>query len=337
MANLFKKAAVFTDLHVGLKSNSIQHNNDCVNFVDWFIEKAKLENCETCFFLGDWHHHRASINIQSLAVSIKLLEKLNQNFNKIYFIPGNHDLYYRDKRDIHSVEWAKHLPNIQIINDFYKEGDVTISPWLVQEDYKKLKKYNSTYLFGHLELPYFYMNAMVEMPDHGEINENHLTQFDKVFSGHFHKRQSRKNIWYIGNAFPHNYADAGDDARGMMVLEWGKEPIFHSWPNQPLFRVYKLSEVLDNPKGLLLPDSHVRVHLDIDISYEEANFLRETFIPDHKLREMTLIPMKVEGAEQQGQDGLIFESVDQIIIEQINNIESKTFDKKILLEIYNNL
>lgn len=337
MANLFKKAAVFTDLHVGLKSNSIQHNNDCVNFVDWFIQKAKLENCETCFFLGDWHHHRASINIQSLAVSIKLLEKLNQNFNKIYFIPGNHDLYYRDKRDIHSVEWAKHLPNIQIINDFYKEGDVTISPWLVQEDYKKLKKYNSTYLFGHLELPYFYMNAMVEMPDHGEINENHLTQFDKVFSGHFHKRQSRKNIWYIGNAFPHNYADAGDDARGMMVLEWGKDPIFHSWPNQPLFRVYKLSEILDNPKGLLLPDSHVRVHLDIDISYEEANFLRETFIPDHKLREMTLIPMKVEGAEQQGQDGLIFESVDQIIIQSIDSLESKSFDKKILLEIYNNL
>lgn len=337
MANLFKKAAVFTDLHVGLKSNSIQHNNDCVNFVDWFIEKAKLENCETCFFLGDWHHHRASINIQSLAVSIKLLEKLNQNFKKIYFIPGNHDLYYRDKRDIHSVEWAKHLPNIQIINDFYKEGDVTISPWLVQEDYKKLKKYNSTYLFGHLELPYFYMNAMVEMPDHGEINENHLTQFDKVFSGHFHKRQSRKNIWYIGNAFPHNYADAGDDARGMMVLEWGKEPIFHSWPNQPLFRVYKLSEVLDNPKGLLLPDSHVRVHLDIDISYEEANFLRETFIPDHKLREMTLIPMKVEGAEQQGQDGLIFESVDQIIIQSINSLESKSFDKNLLRTIYDNL
>jgi hypothetical protein len=181
------------------------------------------------------------------------------------------------------------------------------------------------------------MNAMVEMPDHGEINENHLTQFDKVFSGHFHKRQSRKNIWYIGNAFPHNYADAGDDARGMMVLEWGKEPIFHSWPNQPLFRVYKLSDVLDNPKGLLLPDSHVRVHLDIDISYEEANFLRETFIPDHKLREMTLIPMKLENTETNSIDGLKFESVDQIIIDQINSIESKTFDKKLLLEIYNNL
>ncbi len=337
MSNLFKKAAIFTDIHFGLKSNSLQHNQDCSNFVDWFIEEAKKEKCETCFFLGDWNHHRASINIHTLQFSLLALEKLSKTFDKIYFIPGNHDLYYRDRRDIHSIEWAKHLPNVHIVNDFLKTGNVVIAPWLVQDDYKKLKKMTGKYLFGHLELPYFYMNAMVEMPDTGEINEEHLTGFDKAFSGHFHKRQSRKNIWYIGNAFPHSYADAGDDARGMTILEWDTEPVFRSWPKQPLYRVYKLSDVLENPKGLLLPDSHVRVHLDIDISYEEANFIRETLIPDHSLREMALIPMKAEATEQTNVDGLKFESVDQIIIDQINSIESKTFDKKILLEIYNSL
>ncbi len=82
---------------------------------------------------------------------------------------------------------------------------------------------------------------------------------------------------------------------------------------------------------------HLRVSLDIDISYEEANFLRETFIPEHKLREMTLIPMKLENTDQGNFEGLKFESVDQIIIDQINAIESKGFDKKLLLDIYNNL
>jgi hypothetical protein len=52
---------------------------------------------------------------------------------------------------------------------------------------------------------------------------------------------------------------------------------------------------------------------------------------------MTLIPMKGEQTETQGGDGLKFESVDQIIIDQINSIESKSFDKKLLLDIYNNL
>lgn len=338
MSNLFKKAAVFTDIHWGLKSNSLQHNQDCGNFVDWFIQTAKKENCETCFFLGDWNHHRASINIHTLQFGLQALEKLNEAFDQVYFIPGNHDLYYRDRRDIHSVEWAKHLSNVKIINDFYTEGDVVIAPWLVSDDHKKIKKLSGKYLFGHLELPHFYMNAMVEMPDHGEINENHFKNFDNVFSGHFHKRQARKNIWYMGNAFPHNYADQNDDARGMMILEWGCDPIFRSWPRQPVYRVYKLSDVLESPEKLLLIDSHCRVHLDIDISYEEANFLRETFIPEYKLREMALIPIKSEQLDQQqNMDGVKFESVDQIVVDQINAIESKNFDKKILLEIYNNL
>jgi len=178
---------------------------------------------------------------------------------------------------------------------------------------------------------------MIEMPDHGEIQKDHFTGFDQVFSGHFHKRQAQKNIWYMGNAFPHNYADAGDDARGMMILEWGLDPVFYSWPNQPLYRVHKLSDILDNPQGLLLPDSHVRVHIDIEISYEEANFIREEHIPKYKLREMSLIPMKLDHSEQNGNEGLKFESVDQIVIEQINAIESTTFDKKILLDIYTTL
>ena len=161
--NLFKKAAVFTDLHFGAKSNSLQHNQDCENFISWFIETAKKENCETCFFLGDYNHHRASINIHTLQFGLRSLERLSKAFDRVYFIPGNHDLYYRDKRDIHSVEWAKHLPNVEIINHFFTEGDVAIAPWLVQDDYKKLQKMEAKYLFGHLELPRFYMNAMVEM------------------------------------------------------------------------------------------------------------------------------------------------------------------------------
>lgn len=335
--NLFKKAAVFTDIHFGLKSNSLQHNVDCQNFVDWFISKAKEENCETCFFLGDWNHHRASINMHTLQFGLQALEKLSKAFDRVLFIPGNHDLYYRDRRDIHSVEWAKHLPNVTIVNEFFKEGDVSITPWLVQDDYKKLKKLSGKYLFGHLELPHFYMNAMIAMPDHGEINADHLNGFENAFSGHFHKRQSRKNIWYIGNAFPHNYSDAGDDARGMMILEWDKDPEFHSWPKQPIYRVYKLSDILENPAGLLLSDAHVRVHLDIDISYEEANFIRETLIPEHKLREMSLIPLKGDQSESATALGLKFESVDQIVLESINAIESDGYDKRILLDIYQNL
>ena len=124
----------------------------------------------------------------------------------------------------------------------------------------------------------------------------------------------------------------------MMILEWDQEPEFHSWPGQPVFRVYKLSEVLDNPDGLLLPKANVRVHLDIDISYEEANFIRETLIPKYNLREMALIPVKNSEHTQDLAPGeLKFESVDHIIIDQITAIESDFYDAKLLVEIYRNL
>jgi DNA repair exonuclease SbcCD nuclease subunit len=336
--NLFKKAAIFTDIHFGLKSNSTLHNEDCLNFVKWATAKAREEGCETCLFLGDWHNNRSSLNIVTLNYSLQALEHMNANFEHVYFIPGNHDLYYRDKRDIQSVEWARHLPNVEICNDWFSSGDVIIAPWLCGDDHKRISKLKGKYMFGHFELPGYLMNAMVEMPDHGEVRREDFNNFEHVFTGHFHKRQTKKNITYIGNCFPHNYADAGDDERGLTILEWGQDPVYHAWPSQPLYRVYKLSQLLDEKQTLLSDNMHVRVQLDIDISYEEANFIKETFMRQYAIREMSLIPMKNLEVSQDLSPGEIkFESVDQIVVQQITAIDSNSFDPKLLLEIYRSL
>ena len=338
MTNLFKKVAVCTDIHFGLKSNSLIHNQDCSDFIDWFIATAKENGCETGMFLGDWSHQRAAINMQTLQYSLRSLEKLSAAFERFYFIPGNHDLYYRDRRDIYSTEWAKHIPNIIIVNDWFKEGDVIIAPWLVGDDHKKLSKMTAKYMFGHFELPHFKMNAMVEMPDHGEIKVENFGGVEAVYSGHFHLRQQKKNINYIGNCFPHNFADAGDVNRGMLIKEWGQEDQYFAWPGQPLYRVMKLSEAIDRGANIFVPNMHVRVELDIDISYEEANFIKETFIRDYKLREMALIPSKKTDIDLDLAPGEVkFESVDQIVTDQITNIESDFYDPKLLLKIYQNL
>jgi DNA repair exonuclease SbcCD nuclease subunit len=335
---LFKKAAMMTDIHYGLKSNSLQHNTDCDNFVNWFIECAKANNCETGFFLGDWHNHRASLNLQTLQFSLRALEKLSKAFDRFYFIPGNHDLYYRDRRDIHGAEWARHIPNIIVVNDWFQDEDVVIAPWLVGDDHKRIPKLRARYVFGHFELPHFKMNAMVEMPDHGELQAEHFDGVGEVFSGHFHLRQQRRNINYIGNAFPHNFADAGDDKRGCTIVNWGEKPEYYAWPGQPLYKVTKLSSVIDSAPTILVPNMHVRVELDIDISYEEATFIKDTFVKDYKLREMALIPVKSTAVDTDMAPGEVrFESVDQIVTDQITNISSEFYDPKLLLQIYQNL
>jgi DNA repair exonuclease SbcCD nuclease subunit len=337
MDNLFKKVAVFTDLHLGLKSNSSIHNQDCEEFVDWFIQTAKENNCDTGIFMGDWHHNRNSLNITTMDYSLRALEKLGQAFDEFYFFPGNHDLYYKDKRDIHSVEFGKYIPGITVVHHPTTIGNVTLCPWLVHDEWKEIGKKGAKYIFGHFELPHFFMNAMVQMPDHGEISLDSFSSYELGFSGHFHKRQQRENMHYIGNAFPHNYADAWDDARGMMTLEWGGQPEFFTWPNQPTFRTVKLSQLLDDADKILKPNQHLRVALDIDISFEEASFIKEKFIGDYKLRELKVIEERKSIDVTSNVDIEAFESIDEIVATQIVNIDSETYNKNTLLSIYSNL
>ena len=337
MTQLFKKVACFTDIHFGLKSNSSVHNQDCEEFVDWYIAKAKGEGCDVGIFMGDWHHNRNSLNITTMDYSLRALEKLGRAFDKFYFFPGNHDLYYKDKRDIHSVEFGKYIPGITVVHEPTTIGDVTLCPWLVGDEWRSIGKKGGKYIFGHFELPSFFMNAMVQMPDHGEIQLDSFQNYELGFSGHFHKRQQRQNMIYIGNAFPHNYADAWDDERGMMILKWDGIPEYHSWPGQPTFRTVKLSQLIDEADTLILPKQHLRVTLDIDISYEEASFIKEKFISDYDIRELTLIAERKDIEINTNIDIQTFESVDQIVSKQLVNIDSDQYDKNKLLEIYNSL
>jgi len=335
---LFKKVACFTDIHFGLKSNSVTHNQDCEEFVDWFIEQAQQEGCDTCIFLGDWHHNRNSINLITLDTSLRCLEKLGASFEQFFWFPGNHDLFYKDKRDIHSSAFGRHIPGVTVVDGITTLDGVTLVPWLVGDEWKTMKEVQSKYVFGHFELPSFYMNAMVQMPDHGELQREDLTKPEYVFSGHFHKRQHTGNIVYIGNAFPHNYADTWDDDRGMMMLEWGGKPEYRNWSNAPKYRTLTLSKLIDSKDDIMKSKMYLRVNLDIDITYEEANFIKETYIQEHDIRDISLIQEKnnIETNSDDNPD-TAFESVDQIVTEQLLSIESDSISSKTLLEIYNNL
>jgi len=337
VSQLFKKAACFTDIHYGAKSNSEIHNTDCLDFTKWFIKMSKQHGCDTCIILGDYHNNRSTMNIRTMDYILKSFELLSNCFETVYLIQGNHDLFFKDNRIVSSINWAAHIKNITIIDNITSIGNVTLCPWLVGDEWKSLKKISGKYIFGHFELPAFFMNSLVQMPDHGEISLEHFQNYELGFSGHFHKRQSRGNMHYIGNAFPHNYADTWDDERGMMILEWGGIPEYYTWPDQPTYRNVTLSQLIDNSDSILKPKQHLRVTLDIDISFEEASFIKENYITEYNLREMTLIAERKVSEINTDIDVQAFESIDTIVANQLINIESDTFNKYSLLEIYNEL
>lgn len=337
---LFKKAAVFSDIHFGKRNNDKLHNDDCSDFIDFFIKKSIEEEVDTIIFTGDWHDNRHTIQVSTLNYTVKNLKKLNDLNIPIYFIPGNHDLYYREKRDVYSLIMAEEFNNIIVIKDvLYKDG-VTFFPWLLKDDWKKVKKYakKSEYIFGHFEVPTFLMNAKTEMPNADQIQ---VSDFDEVgqwaFSGHFHKRQSKGKVCYLGNTFPFDFNDNWDDDRGMMILNWGQEPQFIKWNNAPKFRTLLLSELLEGMDEYLDSRTNIKITQDIDLSYEEMVLLKDIITNHYNPRKIEIKKNKTLDTEGEIESGIVFQSIDQIVIDGLLTIDSHTVDKNKLVEIYGEL
>lgn len=335
---LFNKVVAFGDIHFGKASNSDLYNKKCEDFVDWFINEGQKYGADTCIFLGDWHDSRISIQVKTLNYSLRAMEKLGNAFENFYFIPGNHDIFHRTRRDFNSIEFGRNITNVEIVNEPTVFDNVALVPWLVGDEWKKIKKLKCKYMFGHFELPHFLMNAVVEMPDHGGLKAEDLTKPDYIFSGHFHRRQNKGNVWYIGNAFPQNFTDAWDEDRGMMFLEWGGDPEFKAWPNQPIYRTYNLSDIAENPEEFIQPNIFARITVDLDLTYEEAQFLRESFIERYKAEDIKFIQKHNETEEAEWEGEVEFQSVDQIVIDGLTSLDNESvYDKKLLVSIYNEL
>ena len=84
-------------------------------------------------------------------------------------------------------------------------------------------------------------------------------------------------------------------------------------------------------------NTFLRVTCDADISFEEATFLKENWQEEYQLREITLIPAKREEHAQDWSGDVHFESVDQIVVQQLTAIESDVVDRQTLIDIYNGL
>lgn len=336
----YSKLAVFTDIHFGKRQNSETHNLDCLAFIDWFISQAKEFGSEVVVFCGDFNDVRASINIKTMNYSILAIEKLAANFKKVYFILGNHDLYHRNNLDIHSLKYGKHIKNVEIIDKITTVEHFTMVPWLVNNEWEKLKEIKSKYVFAHIELPNFFMNSMSVMPDHGGLNAEMFDGPEYIFSGHFHKRQTYKNlnkteVIYIGNTFPHNYSDANDFERGCMMLEIDKPPLFLNWADCPKYLTCCLSDLLEKPDNYLAQKNSIRATNDLELSYDEVSFIKETLTKTFGCRELLIVPKKIEDYDFDIEDSMLdFKSVDNIVFEHINALQSKTFQKDVLLKIY---
>ena len=167
-----------------------------------------------------------------------------------------------------------------------------------------------------------------------------------IVSGHFHKRQVKSgidNVVYMGNTFPMDFGDAGDVNRGMMVYDHEKEKmVFLDWGDCPKYIKTNLSDLLDK-SVTLYPNSRVRCTVDIPVTFEESTFLKQNFTEKFNLREFTLEESR-EMADllSETESNIDWEknklaSVNQLVVQMLNDIDSEHIDNQLLIDIYQEL
>lgn len=340
-----RKGAVFTDIHWGKKGNSAIHNQDCTDYIDWFCAKVRADpDIDYIAFLGDWNENRSALNIATQKAAYHGAKKVNELGLPVYFVIGNHDLYYRNSREIHSVVPFEEFSNFIIIDEPTVVGDVMFCPFMFHDEYPSLKQYSDIPIWmGHFEFRGFVITGYsVIMPTGPDALEFVGQKY--IISGHFHKRQVQKNVVYIGNTFPMDFGDAGDFERGMMIYDHSDDTmIFENWDECPKYIKTTLSELLDpntDRSKIMLTKARVKCMIDIPITFEESTLLHQKFIDDYDLREFTMeetLDIKTAFADTETDidwDTTELMNVNDLVITMLNDIESEHIDNALLIKLY---
>lgn len=344
MIEKLKKGAYFTDIHFGRRSNSEDHNKDCINYIEWFIEQIrKDQSINHIVFLGDWHEHRSAIDSTTLKYSYEGAKMLNSLGLPFYVITGNHDCGRRSSRDIFTTNHFEPFKNIILVNKpIIKEsvsGAVLFCPYLFHHEYDILLKYNNIpIILSHLELNGFILTGEHNIATHGLDHKEFFKNQKRVFSGHFHKRQEKDNIHYIGNTFPMDFSDANDNDRGMAIYDYENDKLeYKNWSECPKYINCKLSEVLEN-NSILLKGSRVNCTVDVEISYSESIELKNILTDTYKLRELFFneTDEKHDVLENTSinEEKLDTQSTHELIKSMLMQIVSDKMDKELLVKIY---
>jgi DNA repair exonuclease SbcCD nuclease subunit len=241
------KVAIISDTHFGVrKGNQIFHDYFEKFYNEVFFPTLDERGIDTVVHLGDCFDVRKGIDYWSLAWAKRVFfDPLLERGIKVHIIVGNHDIFYKQSLSINS-------PNLNLseygnVTIYSEPGTHTISgysvfmvPWICEanaEAFSEELAYSEAKVcMGHLELAGFYANKDYQC-QHG-TDAKIFGKFDRVFSGHFHKKNSSGNVTYLGNPYQLYWNDEGD-TRGFHIFDLESHELeFVKNPNVMFHKVY---------------------------------------------------------------------------------------------------
>ena len=242
-----RKVAIITDTHFGVrKGNQVFHDYFKKFYQDTFFPTLDSRSITTVVHLGDCFDVRKGIDYWSLDWSkTNFFDPLLERGIDTHIIVGNHDIFYKQSLSLNSPRL--NLSEYQNVTVYDRPGThkilgvpVFLIPWICEDNAEEftneLAKTNALLAWGHLELAGFYANKDYQC-QHG-TDPQVFNQFDSVFSGHFHKKNSSGNINYLGNPYQMYWNDEGE-TRGFHIYDMDTGELeFIPNPNSMFHKIY---------------------------------------------------------------------------------------------------
>lgn len=260
------KVAIITDLHFGIRNDNASVVNAGKRFFsEVFFPKIDADGIDTVIQLGDTFDRRKYINFYTLyQVKEFFFEELRKRNLRYIQISGNHDTYFTPTSEVNSLDLVlpefgfETLHTATTIN--VKGRDICMVPWInsgnAEATGKELAGTKAMVCMGHFEIVGFEMDGGAVCAD--GMDTAALSKFACVFSGHFHKRQSKGSIHYLGTPWESTWSDYGL-AKGFHIFDVQDFSLeFVENPNKLFVRyVYDDSAPLPVPKNV--EGSYVRI------------------------------------------------------------------------------
>lgn len=209
--------ALLGDTHIGARNdNPAFHKFFAKFYSNVFFPTLEKHGVTTVIQLGDVFDRRKYINFSSLHQSRDyFFEPLNKYHT--WMLVGNHDTYFKNTNAVNSPDMLlNEYTNIQTIKGLVETSFDGVSflfmPWICDDNYdasmKAIKETRATHIIGHFEIDGFEMyKGSVHQ---GGTTKDIFSNFEAVWSGHFHHQSKIGNIHYLGTPYEMTWSDHGD-------------------------------------------------------------------------------------------------------------------------------
>ena len=211
------KIAIINDTHFGVRGDSqifLDHQERF--FSEIFFPYLDEHNVRIVFDLGDTFDRRKYINYVTLKrVKEFFFNQMSARDIEYHAIVGNHSVYFTNTNEVNSMDLLlQEYKNFHIYEREPKEltfgsTQFMMVPWITKDNQEvcvdSIEKTSAQILLGHFEIEGFEMMKGT-VCDHG-MKKDIFTQFEAVYSGHFHHPSEYSNIKYLGAQYEMTWSD----------------------------------------------------------------------------------------------------------------------------------